>query len=179
VSDLASERPPIDIEDLKNIFTSEEPAQPAIQKLRAALDSIVEYDEWEEKNSLAEYYDGEELEDIIIYSASGYLCRRLRKFSKCDVCRQALLTNLETSELGITELVNAKTKGFLLYCNLHLYHLFKQTETHFVKNVSSSDCYERTITDVIQNVHLTFLCDEHKTDIISNAVHYCILMRMR
>ena len=86
---------------------------------------------------------------------------------------------METSNLAIAELVNAKTRGFLLYCNLHLYHLFRQTEVIFRKHVSSSDYYEKTITEVIETVSLTFPCIEHKMEVIASSLHYYILMRMR
>lgn len=180
--DLKDNRPPINMDDLKNIFTQSNPDPPALQKLKDVLDSLVQYDDWEDEEILAECYDGmqiSELQDMIIYSASGYLCRKFLRSEKCEVCRKAFLTTLDTSKLAVAELVNDKTKGFLLYCNLHLYHLFRMTEVFFSENVSSSDCYEKTITDVLQNVQLSFRCNQHKNDVIANSLHYYILMRMR
>ena len=49
----------------------------------------------------------------------------------------------------------------------------------FITNSLFSDCYERTITKVIETVNFSFLCDNHKTDVIATAVHYYVLMRMR
>lgn len=117
----------ITFEDFKRIFHDDVPHESAIQKLKQQLDSLVEHDEWDDEEMIAGDYDGtshDELVDMIIYSASGYLCRRFLK-TKCEVCREALLTNLSTSELAVAELVNRKTKGFLLYCNLYLYKLFQ------------------------------------------------------
>ena len=180
--DLKDSRPPISMDDLKNIFSQRNPDPPALQKLKEALDSLVQYDDWEEEDILAECYDGmqtTELEDMLLYAASGYLCRKFLKSVKCEKCRKAFLTNLDTSNLAIAELVNARTRGFLLYCNLHLYQLFRMTEVFFQKNVLLSDCYEKTTTDVLQHVKLSFPCDEHKIDVIANSLYYYILMRMR
>jgi hypothetical protein len=79
----------------------------------------------------------------------------------------------------VAELVNAKTRGFLLYCNLFLYDIFKKTETFFVRNGKYSDCYERTLSEVFENVSLTFPCDIHKAEILAVSLHYYIMMRMR
>lgn len=173
------DNPPISIDDLHCIFRKENPDESAVKKLKNQLDSLVERDDWEEEDLVALDYSGGELVDIVLYSTSGYLCRRLRKATKCETCRQALLTKLETSELAVAELVNSKTKGFLLYCNVYLYDIFRKTETYFVKNAVLSDCYERTLTDVFENVSLNFPCEEHKSEMLATSLHYFILMRMR
>ena len=131
---------------------------------------------------IAGEYDGTgsyELVDIIIYSASGYLCRHLLKRTQCNTCRESLVTHLSTSNLAVAELVNLKMKGFLLYCNLYLHKLFRETESFFCNNVKFSNCYVRTINDVFDNLNLTFPCDEHKSEILAMSLHYYIVMRMR
>ena len=164
----------ITIEDLEKL--SSDKSESSIQKLKSQLDSLVEQDDWEEE-LLVE--SDPELTDIILYSASGYLCRKLLKFTKCQVCRDSFLTKVETSNLAVAELVNAKTKGFLLHCNLFLFEIFRKTEFFFQKNVTSSDVYEKTLCDVFENINLTFPCDLHKSEVLAEALHYYILMRMR
>jgi len=164
----------ITIEDLEKL--SSDKSESSIQKLKSQLDSLVEQDDWEEE-LLVE--SDPELTDIILYSASGYLCRKLLKFTKCQVCRDSFLTKVETSNLAVAELVNAKTKGFLLHCNLFLFEIFRKTEFYFQKNVTSSDVYEKTLCDVFENINLTFPCDLHKSEVLAEALHYYILMRMR
>jgi hypothetical protein len=74
-------------EDFKRIFQEKNPSESVVQKLRDQLDSLVEHEDWDHKELIAEEYDGTahtELVDMIIYSTSGYLCRRLLKRTKCD-----------------------------------------------------------------------------------------------
>ena len=106
----------ITFEDFKHIFHDDMPPESAVQKLRLQLDSLVEYDEWDDEELIAGEYDGtgsDELIDMVIYSASGYLCRRLLKRTKCDVCRDSLLTNLSTSDLAVGELEDERISSVL------------------------------------------------------------------
>lgn len=172
----------ITFEDFKRIFHDDVPRESAIQKLRQQLDSLVEHDDWEDEELISGEYDGtgtDELVDMMIYSASGYLCRRLLKRTNCQKCQDCILTNLSTSNLAVAELVNLKTKGFLLFCNLYLYKLFRQVEIFFCKNVSFSNCYEKTVNDVFDNLNLTFPCEEHSSEFLAMSLHYYIVMRMR
>lgn len=111
------------------------------------MDSIIQCDDWDEENEIVSnnsYISNPEVVDIAIYYASGYLCRRLIK-TDCQICQKSFLTNLETSKLAVAELINEKTKGYLLYCNLYLYKLFHKAEEYFVNNVLESNCYEKNI----------------------------------
>lgn len=175
-------KPAITFDDFKRIFSENEPSESAIQKLKLQLDSLVEQEDWDDEELISEEYDGSgesELTDMILYSATGYLCRRLLKFTKCETCREALLTKLSSSDIAVAELVNLKTRGFLLHSNLYLFKLFRQTETFFAINVQFSNCYEKTLNDVFDNCNLTFPCDEHKSEVLSMGLHYYIVMRMR
>jgi len=42
-----------------------------------------------------------------------------------------------------------------------------------------SDCYEKTLTDIIINVNLKCPCNDHKSSVIASSLHYFIRMRMR
>lgn len=64
-------------------------------------------------------------------------------------------------------------------CNIYLYDIFLNDEKFFVKNVIYSDCYEKTLTDIIINVNLKFPCNEHKSSVIASCLHYNIHMIMR
>jgi len=171
----------LSLEEFKNIFDNDNPSNTALQRLKIRLDSIIECEQWDEEDEIASnssYISNPEVVDIAIYYASGYLCRRLIKTS-CTICQRSFLTNLETSKLAVAELVNKKTKGYLMYCNLYLYKLFHKAEEYFVINVMQSDCYERTMTDMVLNVQMNFPCEEHKSNVIASCLHYYIRMRMR
>lgn len=66
-----------------------------------------------------------------------------------------------------------------MYCNFYLYKLLHKAEEYFVINVMQSDCYERTMTDMVLNVQMYFPCEEHKSNVIASCLHYYIRMRMR
>lgn len=168
----------ISFDDYKSIFGGDT-GSTVLQKLKNCLDSIVEYDDWEGEDLIANNYKSLELVEIVIYYASGYLCRRLLKTTKCETCLSSFLTNLDTFNLAVAELVSMKTKVFLLNCNIYLYDIFLNAEKFFVKNVIYSDCYEKTLTDIIINVNLKFPCNEHKSNVLASYLHYYIRMRMR
>lgn len=169
----------ISFEEFKSIFGGHGVDKTALQKLNDRLELIVEQDDWDGEDLIGDNYKSPELVEIVIYYASGYLCRRLLKSTKCEVCMNSFLTNLNSSDLAVADLVNMKTQGFLLNCNLYLYKLFLNAEFFFVKNVVLSDCYEKTLTDIIENVNLNFPCNEHKSSVIASCLHYYIRMRMR
>lgn len=172
----------ITFEDFKRIFAEETPSPSAVEKLKLQLDSLVEQDDWDDEALVVEEFDGSsssELVDIILYSACGYLCRRLLKLTKCSLCRDAILTKLSTENLAVAEIVNLKTRGFLLHCNLYLFKLFRRAETFFSENVKFANCYERTVNDVFENLELSFPCEEHGSEFLATSLHYYIVIRLR
>lgn len=183
VEDTISERSsPLSIDEFKVIFTGKEPVEEAhITKLSLQIESLVEEDDWGEEKLLALDFSAGELQDVILYYACGYLCRRLiKRFSKCEVCKNSFLTKLDPNELEVAEIVTVKNKGYLLNCNIYLFNILRRTENYFVKNVKSSNVYEKTLCDVFENIDLlTFPCTEHKSDVLAASLHYFILMRMR
>jgi len=96
------------------------------------LDSEIECEQWDEEDEItsnSSNISNPELVDIAIYYASGDLCRQLIKTTG-TICQRSFLTKLETTKLAVAELVNKKTKGYLMYCNLYLYKLF-----HYQMNI--------------------------------------------
>lgn len=98
----------ISLEDYKNIFGGDV-SSTALQNLKNRLDLIVEQDDWDGEDIIADNYKSPELVEIVIYYASGYLCRRLLKSTNCETCLKPFLTNLKTSDLAVADLVNMKT----------------------------------------------------------------------
>ena len=81
-------------------------SESAVSKLILQLDSLVEKEDWDDEELIAEEYDGtgdSEIVDMIIYSACGYLCRRLSKRTKCNTCQDSLLTKLSASDMAVAE----------------------------------------------------------------------------
>ncbi|KAE9528594.1 hypothetical protein AGLY_012169 [Aphis glycines] len=91
----------------------DEPVVDCTSKVKDRLDLIVERDDWDGKDLIGDNYKSPELVEIVIYYASGYLCHRLLKSTKCGVCFSSFLTNLDSSDLAVAELVNMKTQDEL------------------------------------------------------------------
>lgn len=79
-------------EEFKSVF-GRDVEKTALQKLKDRLDLLVEQDDWDGEDLIEDNYKSPELVEIVIYYASGYLCRRLLKFTKCEVCLSSFLTN--------------------------------------------------------------------------------------
>ncbi|KAL4084330.1 hypothetical protein QTP88_028154 [Uroleucon formosanum] len=75
----------ISFDDYKSIFGGDT-GSTVLQKLKNRLDSIVEYDDWKGEDLIANNHKSPELVEIVIYYASGYLCRCLLKTTKCETC---------------------------------------------------------------------------------------------
>lgn len=75
----------ISFDDYKSIFGGDT-GSTVLQKLKNCLDSIVEYYDWKGEDLIANNHKSPELVEIVIYYASGYLCRRLLKTTKCETC---------------------------------------------------------------------------------------------
>jgi hypothetical protein len=57
--------------------------------------------------------------------------------------------------------------------------LFRTTGNFFSKNAKFSNCYEKTINDVFENLNLSFPCPEHNSELLAMSIHYYVVMRMR
>jgi len=76
-----TEESTINFDDYKSIFGGDT-GSTALRKLKNHLDLIVEHDDWEGEDLIANNYKSPKLVEIVIYYASGYLCRHLLKTTK-------------------------------------------------------------------------------------------------
>ena len=113
--------------------------------------SMVEQDDWEEEEVIASAYSDGQVSDSTVHAVCGHSRRPFSTKSKGEICRPVLLTRLKTCESEVTELVNVKSKGFLLYCNLYLYQLFRRTEHFFLENVFTkrTNTYLPEVGDIV------------------------------
>lgn len=83
--------------DLKEIFSvTQSERQVKINKLKEKLDSLVQEENWDPIDNvlLHDHNYSTEIKstakDCVIYYICGYLCRIVKKYTKCDKCLLAL-----------------------------------------------------------------------------------------
>ena len=119
--------------------------------------------------------------DVIIFYVTGFLCRKMKKFTKCERCLTAFESCTESVHLLQAELVNEKNRGGLVYANSDMYNLFRVTEHYFRQNLQNkkNNVYQETMLNGIENIKFSFPCSEHKLEMMVECLDYYIMMRMR
>lgn len=111
----------------------------------------------------------------------GYLIKQVLKktdWSECDKCKNSL-QNHEQKKSSITELVDMKTEGGLIYPNMHFFSLIHFVEKSFSKHCKDSNVFDLTVDEVLNNYEFKFPCKVHGSDILAYAIFYYIRLRMR
>lgn len=103
----------------------------------------------------------------------------MRNSTKCETCIDSLKTDYGVSSNLGSDLINLKTRGFLTHPKHHLFKIILQLESSFSKFAHSFNVFEETYEDVFQNQKLSFPCEIHKVEMISNIFVKYITMRMR
>jgi hypothetical protein len=175
-----TEEPVISIskEDFDEIFKAEKPEK-AIEKLRRKIDGLVVENKWEVEDVLDHDYSKASVMNCVIYYMIGSLCRKFLKFVKCETCKVAFESFESERAKSHSELINLKSKGFLIYPNNHLYKLLLNVEEILMKNIKSPKCYEDTLDTALDTLIFTFPCELHKDDIMTSVLHNFISMRIR
>lgn len=96
------------------------------------------------------------------------------------MCIQSLKTDLKSTHLA-ADLVNIKTKGFLVHPQHNLFKILEALELCFMKHSEKVDPFTDTYEEFFQkeNLHLSFPCALHKTEIFIDIFVMYITMRMR
>jgi len=77
--------------------------------------------------------------------------------------------------------INLKTRGYLIYPNHNFFKLITAIEEGYAKYCTDPDVFNKTIDHVLEEHSdlLTFPCNDHKTEIMTNIFQYYITMRMK
>lgn len=112
----------------------------------------------------------------------SYIVKRLKNQTKCLVCINALsIEDGQNSLNPAADLVNLKTRGFLIHPNSQILNLIKSLEISVEKFSDSLNVFEDTYEDFFktENPNLKWECSTHKTDIFTNIFVIFITMRMQ
>jgi len=109
-----------------------------------------------------------------------YINKNITKHIKCEMCLNSLKPEYGQVVAPEADLVNLKTRVFLIHPNKNVYMLTKLIEMCFEKHAESPNVFEDTYEEFFsKNIRLTFPCSEHKSDVLTNIFNMYIVMRMR
>lgn len=108
----------------------------------------------------------------------GYLCKPVLKVYKCIICQEAVKSDSAATS-SVSQLVDIKSKGGLIYANLRIFYLIRHIEACFIKYASQQDVFDCTLDEVLSTYNFTFPCKEQASDILSYAIVYYIRLQMR
>lgn len=120
------------------------------------------------------------IKNVILFSFfSGYVCKQIEKHFACDTCKIAIRIPKAFSQIPCAEIVNLKSRGFLIHSNINFFLLLREVEGYFSKHVSSPNVYEETVNEMLNNYKFSFPCTEHGSELLSYAITYYLRLRMR
>src|SRR5699024_11047967 len=108
----------------------------------------------------------------MIYYVTGYLCKLIKKFAKCETCLNSLSTPEEYSREAVSQLTNIKTMGGLIHPNINFFNMIWDIEVAYEKFAKQVDVLDKTMDHIMQHSCFTFPCVQHKDEIITYAVKY-------
>ncbi|KAG8236684.1 hypothetical protein J437_LFUL016721 [Ladona fulva] len=134
--------PMIKISDIREIYTEKSSSQSNIQKLKEQLDGLIEQGDWEVCDVIEHDYSLAPVFDSIIYYITGYLCKRIKRQSKCPVCQAAVGTSTPTCLLSSAALCRMDEQ--ILHPNVQLFNFIRGIEAKFVANLNLPNVYSAT-----------------------------------
>lgn len=151
-----------------------------MQKLKNHIDHVIDTTDLVADDVItpAEDTSFAEIRDYVIYYITGYLCKQLRKHTKCSVCLQSILTTQEYSGVPEAQLTNLKTRGGLMHPSLYFFNMICRIEDAFSKFCEHFDVFEKIIDHIIENFD-NFPCSQHGEDILAFSIKYYIHCRMK
>lgn len=122
-------------------------------------------------------------EECIAYYLHGYVAYKLKTFTRCDTCRDSLVSTNNGSGCSDTRLLLLKTHGGLQFPSQRLSSLLKLLE-NCVQNYTlqvSADMYDIILNDVLASDELKKLtvgCEVHDITLTSRCIHFYIATRL-
>lgn len=168
----------ISLDSIKNIYKNPE-KKSMLETIRQKLDFAIEQDDWT-IDDVVENSDHDSflapVVDCVIYYITGYLCKQVLRYSKCAVCRSAIIQSNVSFE-PVARLTNMKSRGFLLHPNKYFFNFICKIEDLFCKYCMMADVCELILADLLENNTLYFPCFEHSEQVISFSIRYYTRMR--
>lgn len=149
-----------------------------IAKIKEEIEELVDTDAW---NNEAVMYLADEMSDDImdhlLHSNTGYICKKMLEkvfIKNCEACCKAFSSCPENSIFPLSNLIEIKTQGKLIYPNLKLFQIIKKLDKIFNENVKKNNGVYGKIRDEIKNktVTLSFPCHEHKVNFMSEIIYF-------
>ena len=109
---------------------------------------------------------------------TGYLCKQLLRYSKCNVCTDGIMNESSFSQNASAQLVNLSTRGRLIHPNKMFFNMIMALESCFTKNCQLPNVFDQTVDDML-NYKFSFPCQEHARSFLSYAFYYYVRLRMR
>ena len=108
---------------------------------------------------------------------TGYLCKQLLRYSKCNVGTDAIRNESSFSQNASAQLVNLKTRGRLIHSNKMFFNMIMALESCFNKNCQLPNVFDQTVDDMLI-YKFSFPCQENASSFLSYAIYYYVRLRM-
>lgn len=121
--------------------------------------------------------------DNLIFSNTGYLCRVMQQkevVKKCETCLKAFQTVPENSIFPVSNLIELRTEGGLIYPNLKLFNIIYRFH-HLIMPYMEycEDTMDKVLEDLKNNkIDLTFPCRTHKVEVLSETLFHYLWTKM-
>lgn len=113
----------------------------------------------------------------VIAYFGGYIARKSKRFTNCDLCLNSLSTKNASSKDKFTEILS---KGYLLYPSDALYSLVKRLEDEFLHSTRVNQIDANIILKIIEDLHETDLnyvgCNTsgHAVSLTEKIIDFCL-----
>lgn len=122
--------------------------------------------------------------DNLIYTNTGYVCRIMLlkpHIKQCVQCLKAFASEKENAIFPVSQLLEIRSKGFLIYPKLKLFYMIHQLHPIVMNHLQKALKY--MFEDILQElgnsqIKLTFSCDQHKVQSLVEALLHYIWTKM-
>lgn len=173
---MYSTDPLLPVSKLKELFKAHRNNFSAIEEIKSKLEIVINKEDSEFSdftNAIDHDYDLPPIIECLIYFVIGQITKKIKEFTKCEICLNSLFYSKEKSIL-IENYPFARIITLNKEEQFGLEHSNKRLFVH----CNRSNCFELVVNDITED-QLEFSCDEHAKDVYAYIISYYLEMRMR
>ena len=171
---------------LKEIFISEKKSS-VVDEIKKKLNVLINQED-------ADFSDFTNVSDrdndlppfveCLKYFVTGQVCKNLRNFTTCEVCRFEFFfsdkTQVRIEGYPITRIItlNQENQFGIQHPYVRLFNFLTKIETSFAKHCNRSNAFELVVRDVTEK-QLEYPCSKHASDVYAYLITYYLQNRMR
>lgn len=149
--------------------------------IKQRLINAVRVGDWQVEDNFTDNFSSpppSEVIDCIMFYVTEFICNKVLIANNCQVCLDDVKNPNPNVSDPRTKLLQIKYPHNFVHPNETLFTFVCQLEELFKLHCMTTSVYEKVIEGMIERNLLSFPCETHGPELLSDVVHYYIRLRM-